>query len=119
MKYCVKSIKKGNFCIVVGVERNVVEKVKLPIRNWGVAGIGVAGLNTSLVTTAAPLLFFFFSFCFSVFLCRLYFPFSLLSCSVFVFFFSYPVILLPLRPAGPAPKAARKVHRPKRNPTLC
>ena len=38
-------VKKGNFCIVVGVERNVVEKVKLPIRNWGVAEIGVAGLT--------------------------------------------------------------------------
>ena len=41
MKSCIKSIKKkkGNLCIVVGVGRNV-EKVKLPIRNWGVAGIG-------------------------------------------------------------------------------
>ena len=37
-----------------------------------------------------------------------------LSCSVFVFFFSYPFLLLPLRPAGTAPKAARKAHRPKR-----
>ena len=41
--------------MVVGVERNVVEKVKLPIRNWGVAGIGVAGLTSGGLIEAAKI----------------------------------------------------------------